>query len=118
LDAAADRLTERAETLGNQVDQVIGKRVRDGQADSPFCVVRVACGGTDHGFGVSRIVAADGVCGIRAGADPPSDNYSDACKATVDMFALTMSDFVPQVDDIISVGEFYEEAGGGQIIFT
>ena len=41
-----------------------------------------------------------------------------ACKATVDMFGLTMDDFVPQVDDIISVGEFYEKAGGGQIIFT
>ena len=41
-----------------------------------------------------------------------------ACKATVDMFGLTMDDFVPQVDDIISVGEFYEKAAGGQIIFT
>ena len=41
-----------------------------------------------------------------------------ACKATVDMFGLTMDDFVPQVDSIISVGEFYEKAGGGQIIFT
>jgi len=41
-----------------------------------------------------------------------------ACKATVDMFELTMDDFVPQVDEIISVGEFYEKAGGGQIIFT
>jgi peroxiredoxin family protein len=41
-----------------------------------------------------------------------------ACKATVDMFALTMEAFVPQVEDIISVGEFYEKAGGGQIIFT
>jgi peroxiredoxin family protein len=41
-----------------------------------------------------------------------------ACKATVDMFGLTMSDFVPQVDDIISVGEFYEKAAHGQIIFT
>jgi len=41
-----------------------------------------------------------------------------ACKATVDMFGLTMEDFVPQVEDIISVGEFYEEAAGGQIIFT
>ena len=41
-----------------------------------------------------------------------------ACKATVDMFGLTMNDFVPQVEDIISVGEFYEKAGGGQIIFT
>jgi peroxiredoxin family protein len=41
-----------------------------------------------------------------------------ACKATVDMFGLTMEDFVPQVEDIISVGEFYERAGGGEIIFT
>jgi len=41
-----------------------------------------------------------------------------ACKATVDMFGLTADDFVPQVEDIISVGEFYEQAAGGQIIFT
>jgi peroxiredoxin family protein len=41
-----------------------------------------------------------------------------ACKATVDMFGLTTDDFVPQVEDIISVGEFYEKAAGGQIIFT
>jgi peroxiredoxin family protein len=41
-----------------------------------------------------------------------------ACKATVDMFGLTMDDFVPQVEDVISVGEFYEQAAGGQIIFT
>jgi peroxiredoxin family protein len=41
-----------------------------------------------------------------------------ACKATVDMFGLTMESFVPQVEDIISVGEFYEKAGGGEIIFT
>jgi peroxiredoxin family protein len=41
-----------------------------------------------------------------------------ACKATVDMFGLTMEDFVPQVEEIISVGEFYEKAAGGQIVFT
>lgn len=41
-----------------------------------------------------------------------------ACKASVDMFGLTMEDFVPQVRDIISVGEFYARAGGGQIVFT
>jgi peroxiredoxin family protein len=41
-----------------------------------------------------------------------------ACKATVDMFALTMDAFVPQVDSIISVGEFYEKAAGGEIVFT
>jgi peroxiredoxin family protein len=41
-----------------------------------------------------------------------------ACKATVDMFGLTTDDFAPQVEEIISVGEFYEKAAGGQIIFT
>jgi hypothetical protein len=30
------------------------------------------------------------------------------------MFGLTMEDFVPQVEDIISVGEFYEQATGGR----
>ncbi|MCB2203836.1 DsrE/DsrF/DrsH-like family protein [bacterium] len=41
-----------------------------------------------------------------------------ACKATVDMFHLTKDDFCPQVDDIISVGQFYEMSGNAQIIFT
>ncbi len=41
-----------------------------------------------------------------------------AFKATVDMFGLTMDDFVPQVEEIISVGEFYEKSAGGQINFT
>jgi peroxiredoxin family protein len=41
-----------------------------------------------------------------------------ACRASVDMFGLTIEDFVPQVTDIISVGEFYNLAAGGQIIFT
>jgi peroxiredoxin family protein len=41
-----------------------------------------------------------------------------ACKASVDMFGLTMDDFIPQVDDIITVGDFYGLAAGGEIIFT
>ncbi len=41
-----------------------------------------------------------------------------ACKASVDMFKLSESDFVPQVDGILTVGEFYGLAAGGQIIFT
>ena len=41
-----------------------------------------------------------------------------ACKASVDMFGLTAEDFVPQVKDIITVGDFYDLAAGGQIIFT
>jgi peroxiredoxin family protein len=41
-----------------------------------------------------------------------------ACKASVDLFGLEKNDFIPQVQDIITVGEFYELAAGGQIIFT
>ena len=41
-----------------------------------------------------------------------------ACKATVDMFKLKKEDFAPQVEAIINVGEFYERAAGGHIIFT
>ena len=40
-----------------------------------------------------------------------------ACKASVDMFDLSKDDFIDQVQDIITVGEFYEKAAGGQIIF-
>ena len=41
-----------------------------------------------------------------------------ACKASVDMFGLEKNDFIPQVQDIITVGEFYEKAAGGHVIFT
>ena len=41
-----------------------------------------------------------------------------ACKASADLFGLEKNDFIPQVQDIITVGEFYAKAAGGQIIFT
>ena len=41
-----------------------------------------------------------------------------ACKATVDMFHLKPDDFCPELDGVISVGQFYEKAAGAQIIFT
>jgi peroxiredoxin family protein len=41
-----------------------------------------------------------------------------ACKASVDLFGLDKDDLIEQVDDIITVGEFYDKAAGGQIIFT
>jgi peroxiredoxin family protein len=41
-----------------------------------------------------------------------------ACKASVDLFGLEKDDFIPQVAGIITVGEFYEKAAGGHIIFT
>ncbi len=41
-----------------------------------------------------------------------------ACKASVDMFGLSKGDFVETVEDIITVGEFYGMAAGGEIVFT
>jgi peroxiredoxin family protein len=43
-----------------------------------------------------------------------------ACKAAADMFKLTIDDLSEHVSGIITVGEFYELAGGegAQIIFT
>jgi peroxiredoxin family protein len=41
-----------------------------------------------------------------------------ACKATVDMFHLTEDDFCPEVEKVLTVGEFYELSAGAEIIFT
>ena len=41
-----------------------------------------------------------------------------ACKASVDMFGLKKEDFMDEVQGIITVGDFYELAAGGHIIFT
>jgi len=41
-----------------------------------------------------------------------------ACKASVDMFQLAEADFVPQIKGVITVGEFYDLAAGGQIVYT
>lgn len=40
------------------------------------------------------------------------------CKATVDMFGLELDDFVDEIEGIITIGEFYGLAAGGEIIFT
>jgi peroxiredoxin family protein len=40
------------------------------------------------------------------------------CKASVELFGFAREDFIPQVKDIITVGEFYAMAAGGEIIFT
>ncbi len=41
-----------------------------------------------------------------------------ACQASVDLFGLKRDDFIEQVQDIITVGDFYAKAAGGEIIFT
>ena len=53
---------------------------------------------------------------VQPAADTGAGLY--ACKASVDLFGLDEGDFIEQVEDIITVGEFYEIAAGGQIIFT
>ena len=40
------------------------------------------------------------------------------CQASCDLFGLTQDDLIDQVKDIITVGEFYALAAGGEIIFT
>ncbi|MDF2946113.1 MAG: hypothetical protein K0S51_792 [Bacillales bacterium] len=41
-----------------------------------------------------------------------------ACLASVDMFKLKDEDFCEQLDGVLTVGDFYDLAAGGQIIFT
>ena len=41
-----------------------------------------------------------------------------ACKASVDLFGLSKDDLIDQAQDIITVGDFYEIAAGGEILFT
>jgi peroxiredoxin family protein len=41
-----------------------------------------------------------------------------ACQASVDLFALKKDDFIEQVQEIITVGDFFAKAAGGEIIFT
>ena len=41
-----------------------------------------------------------------------------ACKATFDLFGFDRDDMASYVKDVITVGEFYELAAGGQVIFT
>ena len=41
-----------------------------------------------------------------------------ACQASVDLFGMERDDLIDEVDDIITVGDFYEMAAGGHTIFT
>lgn len=41
-----------------------------------------------------------------------------ACLASVDLFGMSREDFLDDLGGVITVGEFYEMAAGGEIIFT
>jgi peroxiredoxin family protein len=47
-----------------------------------------------------------------------SGGHIYGCHATVEMFGLKEEDFIPQVDGVLTVGEFYEKSAGAQVIFT
>lgn len=59
---------------------------------------------------------------------PPVEEFLDmikasgakiyGCKLAVDMFKLEEKDMYDDLDGVITIGEFYEKAAGGQIIFT
>ncbi|KAA3612162.1 MAG: hypothetical protein DWQ05_19360 [Calditrichaeota bacterium] len=59
---------------------------------------------------------------------PPVDEFLEmisdaggglyACKLAMDMFKLEREDLIDEVEDVLTVGEFYEKAAGGPIIFT
>ena len=40
-----------------------------------------------------------------------------ACRMAMDMFKLTKEDLVPQVEDVITVVDFFDKAAGSQVIF-
>jgi peroxiredoxin family protein len=41
-----------------------------------------------------------------------------ACHASVEMFGLALEDFLPQVDGVLTVGEFFDRSAGAEVIFT
>ena len=59
---------------------------------------------------------------------PPVDEFLEmindaggkiyACKMAMDMFKLTKDDLIDEVEDILTVGQFYELSAGASIIFT
>jgi hypothetical protein len=48
--------------------------------------------------------------------DPVADEVTQLPDALV--VGLTKEDFAPQVEDVITVGDFYGIAAGGEIVFT
>ncbi len=59
---------------------------------------------------------------------PPVDEFLEmisdaggniyACHLAMDMFKLKKEDLVDEVKDVLTVGQFYEKAAGGAILFT
>jgi len=59
---------------------------------------------------------------------PPVDEFLEmisdaggeiyACKLAMDMFKLTREDLIPQVNEVLTVGEFYEKSAGATVLYT
>ena len=74
--------------------------------------VDVAAGVGNPGLHLATIVAEF----IEMISDSGAGLYG--CQASCDLFGITKDDLIEQVQGIITVGEFYAMAAGGQIIFT
>ncbi len=47
-----------------------------------------------------------------------SGGHIYACKLAMDMFKLTKDDLVDSVEDVLTIGQFYERSAGAAILFT
>ena len=47
-----------------------------------------------------------------------SGGHIFACRAAMDMFGLKREDLIPEVEGILTVGDFYQRSAGAEIIFT
>jgi peroxiredoxin family protein len=66
---------------------------------------------------VSIIVSKGSLEGIYPALIMANGARAEGIEANL-LFGLTQDDLVDQVKDIITVGEFYDLAAGGQMIFT
>jgi DsrC like protein/DsrE/DsrF/DrsH-like family len=103
-------------TLPQGAGQARGEDRRDPEAPRLHLTRRDDSDVGQHREGVNRDL--EGIARGRLSRIGDTGAGMYACKASVDMFGSSKDDFVDQIQDIITVGEFYENAAGGQIIFT
>lgn len=117
-----DAITKK--TMGNLKTSTVGNPAMRMPGGLPFPTLLGAIPGVEAGVSAmmrSQMAALD---------IPPVDEFLEmitagggqiyACKLAIDMFKLKKEDLSDEVQDIITIGEFYEKCDGDhtQIIFT
>ncbi len=69
---------------------------------------------------MQRLMADLDVPGPREMIGMLSDSGAElyACELAMEMFRLTEDDLLPQIDEVLTAGDFYDRTWGAQIIFT